>query len=196
MAQKKIRSISEILEENRRLTKLVSTDSLTDILNRRGLDNFLSELMIDASEKGYDLSLAYGDIDDFKKINDEYGHDTGDEILIGLATALKENMRFTDASSKYENPNESAVGRIGGDEFVTVFPYTTPEGTLNYFKRLRENIDTTPTINFTFGVARYDPMVHTTPKELKDAADQILIAGKKIEKGRDYLLVNDEVRAV
>jgi diguanylate cyclase (GGDEF)-like protein len=96
------------------MTQLAITDPLTRIMNRRGITMALLESMAQAERYGTPLSIAMVDIDHFKRINDERGHDAGDTVLASLAGVLNEAVRMPDK-----------VGRYGGEEFLIVLPHTT-----------------------------------------------------------------------
>ena len=96
------------------MSELAITDSLTRIMNRRGITMALLESMAQAERYGTPLSIAMVDIDHFKRINDRFGHEAGDTVLAGLAGVLTEAVRMPDK-----------VGRYGGEEFLIVLPHTT-----------------------------------------------------------------------
>ncbi|BFT32174.1 hypothetical protein D210916BOD24_33500 [Alteromonas sp. D210916BOD_24] len=102
------------------------TDPLTGIGNRRYLDRKL------ASMQGESISTAFLliDVDHFKELNDSYGHDTGDEVLIGLANMLKSLCRKDDI-----------VARIGGEEFVILLFNTTDDASLEFAERIRKTVE-------------------------------------------------------
>lgn len=95
------------------LRSLAFIDELTGVLNRRGLEYFVSEKIREAERFKKNFGVLFIDIDDFKKINDTYGHKMGDKILKMVAEALKSNLRANDV-----------VARYGGDEFVVISELT------------------------------------------------------------------------
>jgi diguanylate cyclase (GGDEF)-like protein/PAS domain S-box-containing protein len=103
------RDIRERQREMRRLQALTLRDELTGLLNRRGLDVMLPEEAKRAKRSGRPVIVVYGDIDHFKTLNDTYGHDRGDEVLVAVAEALRSAFRETDL-----------IARLGGDEFCVV----------------------------------------------------------------------------
>ena len=104
-------------------------DLLTGMLNRRGVLERLNEELARASRGCYLLAVGLCDIDHFKAFNDTYGHQTGDEVLCGLAKILDESSRPFDA-----------VGRMGGEEFLVVVPIETGMNYLAAFERLRAKV--------------------------------------------------------
>lgn len=105
------RRILELEQSNARLENLVNSDPLTGLLNRRGLDDMLLRLISSAQRNQSELLAALLDLDDFKSINDLYGHHIGDTVLRGVAQTMQKSMRGCDW-----------VARVGGDEFVLLFP--------------------------------------------------------------------------
>ena len=105
--------ISEQQERIRDLEALSSTDELTGLHNRRGLQDFMSRTLITSRRHGETGVLAFMDLNDFKEINDRYGHDTGDQALCAFADTIRTNLRGSDF-----------VARLGGDEFVFVLTRT------------------------------------------------------------------------
>ena len=100
-----------LLDENLRLSEQAYTDPLTGIANRRAIDQALSTQLAQAEQQGGVLHVAFIDLDDFKEINDRYGHDAGDRFLIQIAMSLRGRCEAGDI-----------VGRYGGDEFVVIRP--------------------------------------------------------------------------
>ncbi len=103
------RDIRERQQEVQRLQELTLRDELTGLFNRRGLDVMLPEQAKRAKRSGHPVIVMYGDIDGFKDLNDTYGHDKGDAVLVAVASALRATFRETDL-----------IARLGGDEFCVV----------------------------------------------------------------------------
>ncbi len=168
----------ERLERERTaLAAEVSTDQLTRIANRRRLDAFLEEQFHNASGGRAAMSVLMVDIDFFKKINDTYGHQVGDEVLRAVAGALRDNVRDRDLAARY-----------GGEEFTVVLPDTGLAGALVQARRLRAIIEATPvpqpggpdlSVTASIGVATLDPKAHTMVAQLLQDADAALYAAKR-----------------
>jgi diguanylate cyclase (GGDEF)-like protein len=94
--------------------RLAITDSLTRIMNRRGITVALLDSMAQSERYHTPLTVAMADIDHFKRINDTHGHEAGDKVLVEIANALSEELRMPDK-----------VGRYGGEEFLILLPHTT-----------------------------------------------------------------------
>lgn len=117
------------IRQRERLRELATIDPLTGIANRRKL-TALGEFEIKkALRYSHPASLLMVDIDNFKKINDTWGHPTGDRVIQALANAMVDTLRVTDI-----------VGRIGGEEFVALLTCTDPKGAALLANRLREHI--------------------------------------------------------
>ena len=154
-------------------------DPLTNALNRKGLDESLVREIATMRRKDTPLSLALLDIDNFKKLNDELGHETGDEALIHLVNVVRENLRPQDTLARY-----------GGEEFVILMPETLlndaitamtrlqRELTKNFFLAGKERI----LITFSAGVAQL-----ASDESGADAikrADQAMYLAKRAGKNR------------
>lgn len=109
---------------------MVQTDELTGLFNRRGLNAFIDKLVGQARTLKTSLGLAMLDLDNFKKINDTWGHDYGDEVLQKVADILREQTRHTDV-----------VCRRGGDEFVILLPGISVERGVALTEKIRRVID-------------------------------------------------------
>ena len=112
-----------------KLKRTAMLDDLTQLWNKRYFNIRLSEELERSKRKGSPLCLAYVDVDDFKAINDEFGHIVGDTVLINMADIFKRNTR-----------NLDIVSRWGGDEFVIIFPDTTPRYGLIIANRLKKAV--------------------------------------------------------
>ena len=112
-----------------KLKRTAMLDDLTQLWNKRYFNIRLAEELERSKRKGSPLCLAYVDVDDFKAINDEFGHIVGDTVLINMADIFKRNTR-----------NLDIVSRWGGDEFVRIFPDTTPRYGLIIANRLKKAV--------------------------------------------------------
>lgn len=112
----KLRTL-ELESANRALDLQARTDALTGLLNRRGFESQMAFALAMARRSGRPLSLITVDVDHFKKVNDTYGHDAGDEVLRRLALTLQDRLRASDV-----------IARLGGEEFVVLLPDTDLAG--------------------------------------------------------------------
>jgi diguanylate cyclase (GGDEF)-like protein len=111
------------------LSQLAITDALTSVMNRRGITMALLDAMAQAERYNTPLSIAMADIDHFKLVNDQYGHKTGDKVLIQVAGAMAEVLRMPDK-----------IGRYGGEEFLLVLPHTSLAQGRKIAERLRTGV--------------------------------------------------------
>jgi diguanylate cyclase (GGDEF)-like protein len=141
LSQKKLSNIIDValdkwtrLQQARadreKLERLANFDSLTGLYNRRAVLDKLDELINLANRYKEDFSLSMLDIDNFKKVNDRYGHLTGDEVLEKIAVLIRRNIRETDI-----------VGRYGGEEFIIILPKTNLSSAWVVAERLRNIIE-------------------------------------------------------
>src|SRR5690606_9647625 len=117
----------------RQLSEQSHLDALTGVLSRRQLHVVLEQEFNRSSQLEKPLSVAFIDLDDFKKINDLHGHLTGDRVLQAFAEKLKGQLRSSDT-----------VARFGGEEFVVIFPATTEQLALQIVRRVLQAIADTP----------------------------------------------------
>jgi len=126
-------ALAQIQAELQETRKLVQEDALTGTQNRRGMETALTREITRAQRHGHPLTIAMIDIDFFKKINDRYGHDAGDKMLIHLTTLLKAALRESDVLARY-----------GGEEFLFILPDTDINGAQLLLDRLRVAVGNTP----------------------------------------------------
>jgi len=116
---------------NEKITKLLNTDFLTDLYNRKHFFERLEELVSLKKRKDcLNIGIIFADIDFFKTINDTYGHDTGDLVLIKFSQMLKESLR-----------KEDIISRIGGEEFCIIVQCGTDNCLTNISEKLRKNCE-------------------------------------------------------
>ena len=171
--------ISEQQARIRELEALSLTDELTGLHNRRGLQDFMTRTLSFASRHNETGILAFLDLDNFKEINDRYGHETGDRALKTLADTITSSLRGSDF-----------VARVGGDEFVFVLTRTTEENGRNRALTMQRQISTTMLpvrgkklfLKASLGVASYT--AQSSFDQLMAAADQAMYENKKAQKAR------------
>ncbi len=166
-----------------RLAELAHRDALTGVLNRRQLEAVLEQEFLRAGRHGWPLSVAFIDLDEFKKINDAHGHLTGDEVLREFAVKLQGHLR-----------NSDTVARFGGEEFVALLPNTTEHVALDVIRRVLASIVNTPMamlengplfVTFSAGVATqggYERFADV--QDLLRAADDVLYRSKNMGRNR------------
>jgi diguanylate cyclase (GGDEF)-like protein/putative nucleotidyltransferase with HDIG domain len=174
------RAEEELQEANRRLKELATTDELTGLWNRRRFAEILALELERAKRRHAPLALAMFDIDQFKSINDTYGHAMGDRVLKEAAKTIQGGARGTDV-----------VARYGGDEFMIVMPDATAEEAVSAAERVRKQMagrqvsDGTQTIRVSLsaGISAFDPAAPVLADALVHEADGALYAAK--HSGRD-----------
>jgi diguanylate cyclase (GGDEF)-like protein len=175
---------ASIAIENERLHRTVKrqaiTDELTQLSNRRRFTETLAVEVRRAERFGDPLSLVLADLDDFKQINDRYGHQTGDEVLRRFADVLRENVRDFDLPVRY-----------GGEEFAVLLPETDLDGGEQLAHRLQTALlrlrvpeigADRPPVTASFGIASF-PSARNA-EELLSAADGALYRAKAAGKNR------------
>lgn len=120
--------LQQLAQENRQFRNVALTDPLTGLGNRRALELELKRALANSQRNGTAVFVAYIDLDNFKSINDLYGHDAGDRFLLAIAANLKVGRRDGDF-----------IARIGGDEFI-VFGLLTGNDVMQAAKALRQQI--------------------------------------------------------
>ena len=168
-------------------------DQLTGIGNRRHFDRSLDKALLDHKHVKQPLALILADIDHFKSFNDQWGHQTGDQVLRLVALAIKNNVKVTDNACRY-----------GGEEFAVILPNTSLVQAHNVAERIRMTVskrdvikrstgDNLGKITITAGVAMM--AADDTPQSLVHRADLCLYAGKNAGRNRviterDKVMIN------
>ncbi len=170
------------------LRKLAYYDALTGLPNRRNFRTNLTRLLRRADKEGKRVSLLYIDLDNFKQVNDNYGHEVGDNLLCHFSDRLKEAVRPTDIVI---NDKFDELARLGGDEFVVILNDTaTPESAasvaervLGIFENGFETIENTHSVFASIGIAVF-PEDAETPDELLHRADLAMYEAKRNGRNR------------
>jgi diguanylate cyclase (GGDEF)-like protein len=175
--------VHALTERNRRLLATLAAearfDQLTGVLNRRGFDEQAPAELERVRREGAWLAIVSFDIDGFKSVNDEWGHDAGDRVLANLGAVLRAETRAVDV-----------VARVGGEEFVALLPHAGVPHALGYAERVRARFALAdepglPRVTVSAGVAA--AVAPLTLEELLHAADIALYKAKR--GGRDQAVV-------
>jgi diguanylate cyclase (GGDEF)-like protein len=157
-----------------RLTAESRIDPLTGLLNRRGLEERFGVEIARAVREQRPLAVVALDIDHFKRVNDEHGHQAGDRALIWLSSMLNEQTRGADI-----------VARVGGEEFVIVLPGADGRSALEFAERLRDAIERGDAEHpFTVSAGVASALAPSTAHTLLGAADRALYAAKHAGRNR------------
>jgi diguanylate cyclase (GGDEF)-like protein len=163
-----LQSSSNFKKKISTLNHYVNTDPLTGFYNRRGMELHIERLM----KNDAPFAIIAVDIDYFKKINDQYGHEKGDLVLTKTAQNIKDCVRNIDVCC-----------RIGGEEFVILSPIDSQNLTINIAERIRQALEVTPigeipAITVSIGIAHW-PEISTDIHKVFKAADEYLYLAKK-----------------
>lgn len=168
----------KIIEEDKSdvLTEMATVDELTELYVRDVFDIILAKEISDSIRNHRKLSLLMIDIDDFKKVNDTYGHQKGDEVLKKIGAFFNNNIRKMDIAARY-----------GGEEIIILMPHTTLDQAFMIADRMRKDISQLTfddfSISVSIGVSQTDDNVNSAAK-LIEIADKALYKAKNSGKDR------------
>ncbi len=166
---------NELLEMNKKLIQKSNRDSLTNLYNHQYINTILDDLLVQVQKADADICVMMLDIDYFKQVNDNYGHLTGDRVLVTVSEIILKNIRPYDY-----------IGRYGGEEFLVVMPDIKLEEAALISEKIRRSIETHDyeikdlAVTISIGVAQY---TGETSKDLVNKADKLLYQAKT--KGRN-----------
>ncbi len=169
---------ADLQEANLHLEKLTKTDALTDLANRRYAMSHLNNIWNSLKNTGGELSCLMIDVDYFKQVNDNFGHDAGDKVLITLSKQIQQSLR-----------NDDTVCRLGGDEFLVICENTDYEGAVLVAKTIHKSVSSMfvpfPTGGWhgsiSIGVASYQQSMLKVDELIK-LADNSLYSAKAAGK--------------
>ncbi|HXZ08371.1 MAG TPA: sensor domain-containing diguanylate cyclase [Paraburkholderia sp.] len=170
--------LARMAEQELAAIQLATLDELTQLSNRRGFEALAEHALKVCKRMGKQASLLFFDLNDFKQINDTYGHAEGDRALVMFADVLRDALRESDV-----------IARLGGDEFVALLTDASRETTAQIMQRLRENLDTRNQlaargydVRYSVGQTGYDPQLHGCIEDLLAQADALMYANKQASK--------------
>jgi len=162
-----------------RMKRLAMTDSLTGVATRRSFFEAAQRILEETVRAGGTLSVLMADLDHFKSINDQHGHQVGDDAIRQAAEAARELLRRTDV-----------IGRYGGEEFAVILPDTEADAALVIAERLRANVaqidlpGARAVLSISIGVTACQPNASMTIDQILNMADQALLAAKRRGRNR------------
>ncbi|MDE2594888.1 MAG: diguanylate cyclase [Burkholderiales bacterium] len=173
------------MEAEQEWLRLATEDTLTGLPNRRHFFDVAETCLLQTRRYGNPMTVALLDLDNFKQINDTYGHSTGDEVLRVLADILRQALRDSDTPA-----------RIGGEEFAVILTSTSLEDSVNALERIRATLSLTPihvdkrTLHATvsIGAVQWDPDTHEHVHGMLQQADAALYRAKR--RGRNRVEVH------
>ncbi|WP_233586602.1 GGDEF domain-containing protein [Legionella sp. km772] len=179
--------IEQLTETNLKLSRSIEevrtmsiTDSLTNIFNRRYFDMILGKELSRAKRGNYDINLVFIDIDNFKWINDNFGHPSGDEFLIYVADILNSLIRRA----------SDIIFRLGGDEFAVILSMPSNEVAV-FCSRIQAAFDKNnkyKNVTLSMGIVALKPSHVTDSQSIISAADHSLYEAKK--SGKNKIILN------
>ncbi len=167
LAQTRIRELSDVAYR----------DKLTQIYNRSGLEKFIETWFRDFKVYNYPFGFIFIDVDNFKRVNDQYGHLIGDQVLVGIGSRLKGQLRQADI-----------VGRWGGDEFLVLLNEVTQESIERVLTKVREVLNHQPystdqgELSVQCSLGGVVPTTTDTLDSLITKADELMYADKRKKK--------------
>ena len=185
--------LSVLRQAYKRQKTLASTDYLTDTANRRAFHDVTHAEILRSRRYGHPFTLAYVDVDNFKAVNDAYGHEVGDQLLKFVCDIVKDKLRETDT-----------VARLGGDEFALLLPETGYEAAKIVIQKIQQTLRREMkangwTVTFSIGVVTCldppstvdevikwgDDLAYMAKKSGKDAIKYDVIEAKLVSVGRN-----------
>ncbi|HEY6184278.1 MAG TPA: diguanylate cyclase [Terriglobales bacterium] len=172
----------QVQAKNRQLEEMALTDPLTGLANRRAIDIWITRQLSAAARHDFPIWVAICDLDHFKKVNDTYGHEAGDNVLKAFAQILKTNTR-----------QSNICGRQGGEEFLNIITHVERDNSVIAFERIRKQMEQqkftvnnqTFSVTTSMGIAGFRGAKPPAFADLLAQADEALYKAK--HKGRNRI---------
>lgn len=170
-----LRGLTLVVESELRAAHMATQDDLVGLNNRRGFINLAQQSLQLCQREGWPVSLAFFDLDHFKRVNDRFGHSEGDYALLRFADLLKANFRVSDI-----------YARLSGDEFVVLLPHTSRASAMQVHARFKESLADYNresgrgySITCSSGIIEFDSLQHRSLEDLLNAADSLMYQAKR-----------------
>jgi diguanylate cyclase (GGDEF)-like protein len=171
----------QVEAKNVQLEQLALTDKLTDLPNRRAIDDWATRQVSAAARHKFSFWVTIGDLDHFKRVNDSHGHDAGDQVLKKFAEILRANSRRSDI-----------CGRLGGEEFLMAVTHVKKENVLILIERIRKELEATHfvfqgrplRVTASFGIAGFEGKEAPDFATILAQADAALYSAKRLGRNR------------
>lgn len=171
----KLMELGRLVEAELSSTAMATIDELTKISNRRGFNAIASHALAMCERMAQPATLVLFDLDGFKAINDDLGHDAGDQALVDFARALLKTFRDSDV-----------IARLGGDEFCVLLTPVNPEAVEHALARLNQRLERRNrgleyrySLRYSAGVVQFDPIRHGDLNDLMRDADECMYECKR-----------------
>ena len=178
----------ELRQRNEDLDRISRTDALTGLRNRRHVEEYLAKLTSLARRNLEPIAVLVIDVDHFKSVNDDHGHDAGDAVLCEVAGRMQDSVRL-----------EDMVGRWGGEEFLVVLPNTTDQGAAELAERLRQVVADTPcrlaegdAVQVTISVGCAASLIDDAGRLVR-SADAAMYEAKQTGRNRVVVAASDDL---
>jgi diguanylate cyclase (GGDEF)-like protein len=182
-----IQARERLEEQSKALLELATTDPLTGLVNRRELNNQAHRMLLQAQRLNLKLSMLVIDIDHFKRVNDTYGHATGDKVLKCVSTIISAGRR-----------NEDVVARFGGEEFVLLLSNANNIDAARIAENIRMSVENTSmegiNITISIGIASINKEKRDSFDSLFSRSDAALLEAKK--SGRNKIVVSNNHQSI
>lgn len=170
--------LANMVERELAALLLAVVDELTNISNRRGFITQAAHVLKFSGRNKQSASLIFMDLNNFKNLNDSFGHEAGDQALVAFANLMKNTFRDSDI-----------YARLGGDEFVVFLPDTSIKAAEELVRRFNHALESHNDVNklgfnlsFSHGIVLFDPQTHATIEDLMSEGDKLMYLHKKRAK--------------
>jgi diguanylate cyclase (GGDEF)-like protein len=181
------REIGRRAQAEDKLEELATTDALTGLRNRRKFDTVIDDEWRRATRQNLPLALLMIDADHFKAYNDSFGHQAGDQMLVGIAICISDSVRRAG----------DCAARYGGEEFAVLLPGLSPAESLVVAETIRQKVQQwSDQTTVSVGVASLTPIVTMEWSKLLEAADKALYAAKANGRNRSVLASTPQLSLV